>query len=149
VPPRQPLSNKSQLNGTRLTWTPEKLATARRQDEQQTTAFKEAYKIRSGIEATISHDKNDHGLGHLRVRGRPAVELASTFKTLALNVKRAVKYALKTMKETAKTHQPAPGEILAPIFSRKPVLRSLLKGLLKSLWTSEPIPPQWTINGAL
>ena len=133
----------------RLTWTPEKLATARRQDEQQTTAFKEAYKIRSGIEATISHDKNDHGLGHLRVRGRPAVELASTFKTLALNVKRAVKYALKTMKETAKTHQPAPGEILAPIFSRKPVLRSLLKGLLKSLWTSEPIPPQWTINGAL
>ena len=66
------------LNQTqcRLTWTPEKLATARRQNQQQTVAFKEAYlpvrctqtgKIRSGIEATISHDKNDHGLGHLRV----------------------------------------------------------------------------------
>lgn len=100
----------------RLTWTPETLATARRQDEQQTTAFKEAYKIRSGIEATISHDKNDHGLGHLRVRGRPAVELAATFKTLALNVQRAVKYALKTMKKAAQTHQLAPGDIWARIF---------------------------------
>ncbi len=100
----------------RLTWTPEKLATARRQDEQETTAFKEDYKIRSGIEATISHDKNGHGLGHLRVRGRPAVELASTFKTLAINVKRAVKYALKTMKEAAQTHPPTPGEIWARIF---------------------------------
>lgn len=106
------------LNQTerRLTWTPETLATARRQDEQQTTAFKEAYKIRSGIEATISHDKNDQGLGHLRVRGRPAVELAATFKTLALNVQRAVKYALKTMKEAAKTHSPTPQDIRARFF---------------------------------
>ncbi len=169
------------LNQTqrRLTWTPEKLATARRQNQQQTVAFKEAYlpvrctlacaqrasrqtgKIRSGIEATISHDKNDHGLGRLRVRGRPAVELASTFKTLAINVKRAVKYALKTMNEAAQTHLPPPhlsacvrqhaqaGVISARIFSRKPALWSLLKGFLKPLGSLQPILREWATNGAL
>ncbi len=139
------------LNQTqrRLTWTPEKLATARRQNQQQTVAFKKAYKIRSGIEATISHDKNDHGLGHLRVRGRPAVELASTFKTLAINVKRAVKYALKTMNEAAQTHLPPPQVISARIFSRKPALWSLLKGFLKPLGSLEPILREWATNGAL
>ena len=151
------------LNQTqrRLTWTPEKLATARRQNQQQTVAFKEAYKIRSGIEATISHDKNDHGLGRLRVRGRPAVELASTFKTLAINVKRAVKYALKTMNEAAQTHLPAPhlsacvrqhaqaGVISARIFSRKPALWSLLKGFLKPLGSLQPVLREWATNGAL
>ena len=151
------------LNQTqrRLTWTPEKLATARRQNQQQTVAFKEAYKIRSGIEATISHDKNDHGLGRLRVRGRPAVELASTFKTLAINVKRAVKYALKTMNEAAQTHLPPPhlsacvrqhaqaGVISARIFSRKPALWSLLKGFLKPLGSLQPVLREWATNGAL
>ena len=33
-----------------------------------------------------------HGLGHLRIRGRPRVELAATLKFFALNVKRAVQY---------------------------------------------------------
>ena len=79
----------------RLTWTLPELATARRQREEETAAFKEAYKIRSGVEATLSEEKNGHGLGDLRVRGHPAIELASTFKMLAVNVKRAVKYAQK------------------------------------------------------
>jgi len=123
----------------RLTWTSEKLAIARRQDEQETTAFKEAYKIRSGIEATISHDKNDHGMGHLRVRGQPAVELACTFKTLAINVRRAVTYALKAMKEAVQTHQPTPGEIFAHSCPRKSILWSLLKDFLWPLCIPEPV----------
>lgn len=123
----------------RLWWTPEKLATAHRRNQQETGAFKDAYKIRSGIEATISHNKNDQGLGRLRVRGRPAVELAATFKTLAMNVKRAVTYTLKTLKNAASPHTQTPKVVLAYIFRRKSRFWGLLKGFIKGLGSSQPI----------
>ena len=81
-----------------LRWTPAQWATARRRHQQDTPAFKEAYKIRSGLEATISENKNGHGLGRLRVRGRPAIDLVATFKTLAINVKRTLKYVQNSLK---------------------------------------------------
>lgn len=105
-----------------LRWTPAQLATARRRHEQETPAFKEAYKIRSGIEATISENKNGHGLGRLRLRGRPAIELVATFKTLALNVKRALKYVQNSLKT------PAPAPSLA--------LRKALIGLGRRMGAS-------------
>ena len=123
----------------RLWWTPEKLATAHRRNQQETGAFKDAYKIRSGIEATISHNKNDQGLGRLRVRGRPAVELAATFKTLAMNVKRAVTYTLKTLKNAASPHTQTAKVVLAYIFRRKSRFWGLLKGFIKGLGSSQPI----------
>jgi len=138
-------SNRTQR---RLTWTPAQIAIASRRAEEETAVFKDAYKIRSGIEATISHDKNDQGLGHLRVRGRPAVELAATFKTLAINVRRAVKYALKTMKEAVQTHPQAPKELLAPLFRSKSGLWGLLKGFLERLWGSEAIWLNWITSKA-
>jgi hypothetical protein len=54
-------------------------------------AFKDRYAIRAGIEATNSELKRGHGLGHLRVRGSPRVELAVYLKALACNVKRMVR----------------------------------------------------------
>jgi hypothetical protein len=66
------------------------IATALRRVEQQTPAFKEQHKIRSGIEATNSEFKRGHGLRKLRVRRRPRVTLAVRLKALALNVKRYV-----------------------------------------------------------
>lgn len=71
---------------------PASIATEVRQAEQQTAAFKDRYRTRSGIESTNHEGKGRHGLGHLRIRGRPRVELAATLKLLALNVKRAVQY---------------------------------------------------------
>jgi hypothetical protein len=56
--------------------------------KQRTKEFKDAYKIRSGIEATNSELKRKHGLGKLRVRGKKRVRLAVHFKAAALNVKR-------------------------------------------------------------
>jgi len=82
-----------------LRWTPAQWATARRRHQQDTPAFKDAYKIRSGIEATISEDKNGHGLGRLRVRGQPAIDLVATFKALAINVKRTLKYVQNSLKK--------------------------------------------------
>ena len=64
-------------------------ATACRQQEQRGSAFKERYKIRSGIEATNAELKGRHGAAALRVRGRDRVTLAMTMKALAVNAKRA------------------------------------------------------------
>lgn len=66
------------------------VAVARRRAEQETAEFKERHKIRSGIEATNSELKRCHGLGKLRVRGKPRVSLAVRLKVLALNIKRYV-----------------------------------------------------------
>ncbi len=52
-------------------------------------AFRERYRIRAGIEATVSELKRRHGLGALR--GRWRVELAVYLKALACNVKRMVR----------------------------------------------------------
>ena len=66
------------------------VAVARRRIEQETPAFKERHKIRSGIEATNSEAKRRHGMSKLRVRKRARVSLSVRFKVLALNVKRYV-----------------------------------------------------------
>jgi hypothetical protein len=92
-PLRARCPTRALLNGDRqLRRSPASIATEVRQAEQQTPAFKERYRIRSGIESTNEELKGRHGLGDLRIRGKPRVELAVTLKTLALNVKRAVQW---------------------------------------------------------
>jgi hypothetical protein len=53
------------------------------------------YKIRSGVEGTVSEVKRAHGLGQLRVRKRPGVVIAVSFKMMACNAKRWVKATAK------------------------------------------------------
>jgi len=64
-------------------------ATAHRQREQQTAAFKERYRIRSGVESLMAEGKGRHGLGVPRVRGRPRLRLKLFLVAAAINVKRA------------------------------------------------------------
>lgn len=71
------------------------IAVTRRRFEQQTPEFKELHKIRSGLEATNSESKRCHGLGKLRVRRLPRVNLAVRLKMLALNVKRYVAHRVR------------------------------------------------------
>lgn len=73
-----------------LRFGPSDVAVARRRQEQDTTAFKERHKIRSGIEATNSELKRRHGFAKPRVRRRARVALAVRLKSLALNMKRYV-----------------------------------------------------------
>jgi hypothetical protein len=73
-----------------LPFRPADVAVARRRKEQETPAFKEGHKIRSGIEATNSELKRCHGLRKLRVRRKSRVSLAARLKVLALNIKRYV-----------------------------------------------------------
>jgi len=63
----------------------------RRRRAEASGEFKPRYAIRAGIEATNSELKRRHGLGDLRVRGRPRVELAVYLKALACNLKRMVR----------------------------------------------------------
>ena len=55
---------------------------------QQTTEWKDRYRIRSGIEATNSELKRAHGIGRLKVRRLPRVCLAVALKVTACNIKR-------------------------------------------------------------
>lgn len=56
--------------------------------KQTQTEWKERYKIRSGVEATMSELKRAHGMRTLRVRTKPRVQLAVGMKIIACNVKR-------------------------------------------------------------
>jgi len=84
-----------------------KAATASRRKEEKSKEFKEGYKIRSGIEATISQLKNHRGMGHLSVRGSPSVKMRVVFKVLAENVNRLVKYVQELIKKAHKQAQTA------------------------------------------
>jgi hypothetical protein len=55
---------------------------------QQTTEWKDRYKIRAGIEATNSELKRAHGIGRLRVRRTAKVCFAVACKIIACNIKR-------------------------------------------------------------
>ena len=56
--------------------------------KQQTAEWKEAYKIRSGVEATMSELKRGYGMSRLRVRGLSRVHFAVVCKVIACNIKR-------------------------------------------------------------
>ena len=75
-------------------------ATDARQREQQEPAFKERYKIRSGIESTNAELKHKHGAARLRVRGETMVGHVLLWKAMALNVKRATTYFARSMTPT-------------------------------------------------
>ena len=75
------------------------VAVARRRADQETAEFKTAYKIRSGIEATNGHLKNDRGMRRVRMRGTPGVSLRVIFKCLAENCHRAVNYVQKEVRK--------------------------------------------------
>jgi len=98
---------KEQVAHRVLRFTPGDVAVARRRVEQETAQFKSAYKIRSGIEATNSHLKNDRGMRRLRQRGSPALSLRVLFKCLAENSHRAVSHILKEARKSQRTPVPA------------------------------------------
>ncbi len=76
---------------------PAALATEVRQYEQQQPAFKERYRIRSGIESSNHELKSRHGMDDIRVRGQPRVKLSVQLKSLAVNIKRSMEYHVSKM----------------------------------------------------
>jgi len=70
--------------------TPAQRRLAARRAEQATDEFNENYAIRGGIESTNSGIKRKTGLGNLRVRGRPRVQMSIQLKCAGWNILRAL-----------------------------------------------------------
>nr|MBL0731975.1 transposase [Desulfobacterales bacterium] len=62
---------------------------AKRRASEQTDEFKDRYRWRAGVEATMSEFDRKTGVKHLRVRGLKAVRFCATLKATAINLFRA------------------------------------------------------------
>ncbi len=62
---------------------------AMRRRDEKTEAFKDRYRWRAGVEATMSEYDRRTGVKHLRIRGMKAVKFCSKLKALAINMFRA------------------------------------------------------------
>jgi hypothetical protein len=82
---------------------------ATRRAKEQTPEFKDKYRWRAGIEATMSEYDRTTGVKRLRVRGFPTVRYCATLKAIGVNLLRAtaVRNALKEQGEA-----PQPGDSL-------------------------------------
>jgi hypothetical protein len=83
---------KRQKNRCTLSYDAKSLRLARRRKQEQTPEFKELYRYRAGVEATMSDLDRVTGLKHLRVRGMTQVRVAATLKATGLNIRRAAAF---------------------------------------------------------
>jgi hypothetical protein len=81
-------NHRETVGNFRLEITPELRLRDQMYSNQQKDEWKDRYKIRSGIEATMSELKRRHGLGKLRVRRAVKVRFAVACKVIACNIKR-------------------------------------------------------------
>jgi hypothetical protein len=88
-PVRQP--NNARSREYRLELSEEMLARDARWTEQRDEAWKGRYRIRSGVEATMSELKRAQGMGRLRMRHHARVQVQVAFKTTACNIKRWIR----------------------------------------------------------
>ncbi|MFO8068308.1 MAG: transposase [Bacteroidales bacterium] len=85
-------------------YTNKDLRVSRRRVYEKTKDFKDKYRYRAGVEATMSEYDRKTGVKQLRVRGMPAVRFAAVMKAIGINIFRAVRYkmAKKTKKRVIK-----------------------------------------------
>jgi len=62
---------------------------AKRRAYEHTDEFKDRYRWRAGMEATMSEYDRKTGVKHLRVRGLKAVRFCTTLKAIGVNIFRA------------------------------------------------------------
>lgn len=78
-------------------YTDKDIRLARRRQNEDTPTFREKYRYRAGVEATMSEFDRRTGVKHLRVRGMKAVRFAAFMKAVGLNIFRASRHrSLKT-----------------------------------------------------
>jgi len=72
-----------------LRFTDKEMRIAKRRIYEQSDEFKDRYRWRAGVEATMSEYDRRTGVKHLRVRGLKAVRFCATLKALGVNIFRA------------------------------------------------------------
>jgi hypothetical protein len=73
-----------------LRYNEKEMRIAKRRGEEQGDEFKDRYRWRAGVEATMSQYDRLTGVKHLRVRGFEAVSFSAVMKAIGLNIFRAV-----------------------------------------------------------
>ena len=73
-------------------YTDKDIRLARRRKEEDSPTFREKYRYRAGVEATMSEFDRRTGVKHLRVRGMKAVRFAAIMKAIGLNILRASRH---------------------------------------------------------
>jgi IS5 family transposase len=73
-----------------LRYSKKEVRLSRRRIHEQTTEFRDKYRFRAGVEATMSEYDRRTGVKKLRVRGLKAVSYAAIMKAIGLNIRRAV-----------------------------------------------------------
>lgn len=77
----------------RFQYTPDRAANQKRRLYERSEAFREIYRWRAGIEATMSHLKHQMKLAKLRVRGMSSMRYVVNLRALGLNVRRCTAFA--------------------------------------------------------
>ena len=75
---------------------------AKRRALEKTSTFRDKYRFRSGVEATMSEFDRRTGVKHLRVRGLAAVRFCVFLKATGLNILRAAAFRAQAIKRTKK-----------------------------------------------
>lgn len=73
-----------------LRYSTKEVRLARRRINERTAQFRDKYRFRAGVEATMSEYDRRTGVKKLRVRGLKAVSYAAIMKAIGLNIRRAV-----------------------------------------------------------
>jgi len=71
-------------------YTEKTMRITKRRQHEQTEEFRQKYRWRAGVEATMSQYDRLTGVKHLRVRGFKAVRFAAVMKAMAVNIVRAI-----------------------------------------------------------
>ena len=82
-----------------LRYDEKQLRLAERREYETTDQFKDRYRYRAGVEATMSSYDRVTGVKRLRVRGLPAVRFCATLKALGVNILRAAAFRGKEIRE--------------------------------------------------
>ena len=72
----------------RFQYTPARAANQKRRLYERSETFRDIYRWRAGIEATMSRLKYQMNLAHLRIRGMPAMRYVVHLRALGLNIRR-------------------------------------------------------------
>ena len=71
-------------------YTEKTMCITKRRQHEQTEEFRQKYRWRAGVEATMSQYDRLTGVKHLRVRGFKAVRFAAVMKAMTVNIVRAI-----------------------------------------------------------
>ena len=105
---------KQGVRASYLRYTDKQLRLAKRRQAEREPEFKERYRYRAGVEASMSYYDRKTGVKRLRVRGLKAVRYCATLKAVGVNILRAtaVRAAEICSKAALEAKNPALGRII-------------------------------------